>query len=67
MHNLGLTWIEPTQAEEEAIQTLVRTFLIPELVLLRKVATGEKEVSRLISVWLLRTLKERKRKKEVKK
>uniref|UniRef100_A0A0P4W4D0 Proteasome activator complex subunit 4 C-terminal domain-containing protein n=1 Tax=Scylla olivacea TaxID=85551 RepID=A0A0P4W4D0_SCYOL len=46
VHNLGLTWVEPTKAEEEAIQTLVRTFLTPELVLLRKVATGEKEVSR---------------------
>ena len=52
MHNLGLTWVEPTQAEEEAIRALVRTFLTPELKLLHKVATGDKEISRLISVLL---------------
>ncbi|XP_050688195.1 proteasome activator complex subunit 4-like isoform X2 [Eriocheir sinensis] len=46
VHNLGLTWVEPTEAEEAAMQALVRTFLTPELMLLHKVATGEKEVSR---------------------
>lgn len=50
MHNLGLTWVEPTEAEEAAMQTLVRTFLTPELLLLHKVATGEKEVSRSVSL-----------------
>lgn len=56
VHNLGLTWVEPTEAEEAAIQALVRTFLTPELMLLHKVATGEEEVSRLISVWYLHVL-----------
>lgn len=48
VHNLGLKWVEPTEAEEAAMQALVCTFLTPELTLLHKVAIGEKEVSRLI-------------------
>ncbi|XP_047484565.1 proteasome activator complex subunit 4-like isoform X1 [Penaeus chinensis] len=46
IHNLGLNWIEPGEPEEKAMTTLVRTFLVPELVLLRQVAKGEKEVAR---------------------
>ncbi|KAK8724601.1 hypothetical protein OTU49_011168 [Cherax quadricarinatus] len=45
-HNLGLKWVEPGDAEEAAMTTLVRTFLTPELTLLHQVAKGEKEVSR---------------------
>lgn len=46
MHNLGLQWIEPGKAEEAAITSIVRSFLTPELELLRQVARGEKDVSR---------------------
>ncbi|XP_045600493.2 proteasome activator complex subunit 4 isoform X1 [Procambarus clarkii] len=46
IYNLGLTWVEPGDAEEAAMTTLVRTFLTPELTLLHQVAKGEKEVSR---------------------
>ncbi|KAK4321981.1 hypothetical protein Pmani_007247 [Petrolisthes manimaculis] len=46
VHNLGLQWIEPGKAEEAAITSIVRSFLTPELELLRQVARGEKEVSR---------------------
>lgn len=46
IHNLGLTWMVPGEVEEAAMTTLVRTFLTPELILLRQVAKGEKEVSR---------------------
>lgn len=45
---MGLNWIEPGEPEEKAMTTLVRTFLVPELMLLRQVAKGEKEVARLV-------------------
>lgn len=46
VHNLGLKWLEPGEAEEAAMTTIVHSFLIPELELLRQVARGEEEVSR---------------------
>ncbi|XP_068219564.1 proteasome activator complex subunit 4-like isoform X1 [Palaemon carinicauda] len=46
IHNLGIKWVEPGKAEEAAMSDLVRTFLVPELKLLKEVALGEKEVSR---------------------
>ncbi|KAK7086905.1 Proteasome activator complex subunit 4 [Halocaridina rubra] len=46
IHNLGLTWTEPGEEEDAAVTSLVRTFLTPELKLLKDVALGEREVSR---------------------
>lgn len=46
IHNLGLQWVQPGAAEAEALQSLVNTFLIPELRLLRKVAKGEESLTR---------------------
>ncbi|CAL4101951.1 unnamed protein product, partial [Meganyctiphanes norvegica] len=46
IHNLGLKWVQPGAEEAEALHSLVNTFLIPELRLLRKVSKGEASLTR---------------------